>query len=76
MELQVAWEQIVLSNVKDRWRYIWGSDSYSTQKAYIHLMGRTHAHSIYKHIWKSKCQPKHKVFFGYGLRTDLIPGVC
>jgi hypothetical protein len=71
LELQVVWEQIVLSNIKDRWRYIWGSDSYSTQKAYRHLMGQTHVHSIYKRLWKSKCQPKHKVFYWLWLKNRL-----
>jgi hypothetical protein len=71
LELQVVWEQIVLSNVKDRWRYIGGSDSYSTQKAYRHLMGQTQVHSIYKHLWKSKCQPKHKFFYWLWLKNRL-----
>jgi hypothetical protein len=71
LELQVAWEQIVLGNVKDRWRYIWGSDSYSTQKAYRHLMGQTQVHSIYKRLWKCKCQPKHKVFYWLWLKNRL-----
>jgi hypothetical protein len=71
LELQVVWEQIFLSNVKDRWRYIWDSDSYSTQKTYRHLMGQTQVHSIYKRLWKSKCQPKHKVFYWLWLKNRL-----
>jgi hypothetical protein len=34
-------------------------------------MGRTQVHSIYKHLWKSKCQPKHKVFFWLCLKNRL-----
>jgi hypothetical protein len=71
LELQVVWEQIILSTVQDRWRYIWGSDSYSTQKAYRHLMGQTQVHHIYKHLWKSKCQPKHRVFYWLWLKNRL-----
>jgi hypothetical protein len=41
LELHVVWEQIDLNTSKDRWRYIWDSDSYSTKKAYRHLMGQT-----------------------------------
>jgi hypothetical protein len=39
LELQVVWEQIALSNAPDRWQYIWGSNNYSSQKAYRHFMG-------------------------------------
>jgi hypothetical protein len=55
LELQVAWEQIALNNTHDRWRYIWGSDDYSSQKAYRHFMGQSQIHPIYRHLWKSKC---------------------
>jgi hypothetical protein len=48
LELHVVWEQIDLNTLKDRWRYIWDSDSYSTKKAYRHLMGQTQVYSIYK----------------------------
>jgi hypothetical protein len=41
LELQVVWEQIALSDAHDRWRYIWGSDNYSSQKAYRFFMGQT-----------------------------------
>jgi hypothetical protein len=71
LELHVVCEQIDLSTVKDRWRYIWDSDSYSTKKAYRHLMGQTQVHSIYKCLWKSKCQPKHKVFYWLWLKNRL-----
>jgi hypothetical protein len=33
------------------------------QKAYKHLKGSSGAHPIFKWIWKSSCQHKHKVFF-------------
>jgi hypothetical protein len=55
LELNEAWDQITINKSKDRWRYIWGSDIYSTKKTYIHLMGHAHVHSIYKSLWKSKC---------------------
>jgi hypothetical protein len=70
LELQVVWEQIALSNAHDRWHYIWGSDNYSSQKAYIFFMGQTQVHPIYRHLWKSKCQPKHRVSIGCGLKID------
>lgn len=71
LELQVVWEQIALSNVHDRWRYIWSSDNYSSQKAYRHFMGHPQVHPIYRHLWKSKCQPKHRVFYWLWLKNRL-----
>jgi hypothetical protein len=34
-------------------------------------MGQTQVHSIYKRLWKSKCQPKHKVFYWLWLKNRL-----
>jgi hypothetical protein len=67
----VVWEQIALSNAHDRWRYIWGSDNYSSQKAYRFFMGQTQVHPIYRLLWKSKCQPKHRVFYWLWLKNRL-----
>jgi hypothetical protein len=47
----------------DVWSYIWGSNSYSSSKAYKHLMGTCNVHPVFKWIWKSCCKHKHKVFF-------------
>jgi len=47
----------------DVWKYIWGSNVFTSRKAYKQLMGTNSAHPIFKWIWKSSCQPKHKVFF-------------
>jgi hypothetical protein len=68
LELKVFWEQIVLSDAHDRWRYIWGSDKFSSQKAYKFFMGQTKVHPIYRLLWKSKCQPRHKVFYWLWLK--------
>ena len=76
LELNEAWDQITINNSKDRWRYIWGSDIYSTKKTYRHLMGHSNVHTIYKWLWKNKCQPKHKVFYWLWLKTDLTQGIC
>jgi hypothetical protein len=71
LELQAAWEQIALNNTHDRWQYIWGSDDYSSQKAYRHFMGQSQIHPIYRHLWKSNCQPKHRVFYWLWLKNRL-----
>jgi hypothetical protein len=69
--LKGSWEQIVLNDAHDRWRYIWGSDKFSSQKAYRFSMGRMQIHPIYRLVWKSKCQPKHRVFYWLWLKNRL-----
>jgi hypothetical protein len=34
----------------DVWSYIWGSNSYSSSKAYKHLMGTCNVHPVFKWI--------------------------
>lgn len=50
------------SNHNDIWSFIWGSSSFSTAKAYKSLIGHRRIDPLFKWIWKSKCQMKHKVF--------------
>jgi hypothetical protein len=69
--LKGSWEQLVLSDAHDRWQYIWGSDKFSSQKAYRFFMGQTQIHPIYRLLWKSKCQPKHRVFYWLWLKNRL-----
>jgi hypothetical protein len=45
------------------WSYIWGSSSFSVQKAYQALSDTLPTHPVLKLLWKIKCQPKHRVFF-------------
>ena len=59
------------SDEKDLWTYIWGSPLYSTSKAYTHLTGHMPDHPLFRGLWKSSCQYKHKVFFWLLLRDRL-----
>ena len=52
-----------LNNSPDLWTYIWGNQSFSTRKSYKVLIGHSPTHPSFMWTWKSKCQPKHKVFF-------------
>lgn len=53
-----------LSEDKDVWGYRWGSNIFSSTKVYKILMGHSWVvDPAFKWIWKSFCQPKHKVFF-------------
>jgi hypothetical protein len=63
--------QITVTNTKDVWKLIWGSDNFSTKKTYRHLMGQAQVHQIFRSLWKNKCQPKHKVFFWLWLKNRL-----
>lgn len=47
----------------DVWHYIWGNSTFSSKKAYRQLIGSRKVAPIFNWIWKSSCQPKHKVFF-------------
>ena len=47
----------------DTWSYVWGNEFYSSMKAYKVLIGHKKTPPHFSWIWKSSCQPKHKVFF-------------
>jgi hypothetical protein len=49
-ELTVFLQSIQLNGNKDGWFYIWGSDKYSLQKAYKHLLGHQSVHLAFKWI--------------------------
>ena len=50
LELNEAWEQITIINAKDNWKFIWGSEIFSTKKTYRHLMGHIQVHHIFKSL--------------------------
>lgn len=62
-DLEVEFSSIVLNNSNDKWSYIWGSSTFSSSKAYKLLTGHTQVDPIFKRIWGTSCQRKHKVFF-------------
>jgi hypothetical protein len=47
----------------DTWVYCWGNSIFSTSKTYKFLSSGALAHPVFRWIWKSRCQMKHKVFF-------------
>jgi hypothetical protein len=48
LDLNEIWDIIIINNTNDRWTYIWGSDTYSTQKTYMQLIGHSNVHIVYK----------------------------
>jgi hypothetical protein len=73
-ELEILCENAqvrVQQNLPDNWHYIWGSDSFSTTKAYNFLIGVQHTPIFFTWLWKSSCQQKHKFFFWLLLHDRL-----
>jgi hypothetical protein len=58
-------------NEKDRWRCIWNSTKYSSQKAYLQIIGINDASPIFRWMWKSCVMGKHTFFFWLLLRDRL-----
>lgn len=56
-------QNLQLTSDSDQWRYIWGSNTFSSRKAYRALIESSQVHPIYKWLWKSACQNKRKIFF-------------
>jgi hypothetical protein len=69
-ELEILVQSIEDHNDKDKWKYIWDNDQYTSARAYRHLIGTQQTHPAYRWLWASYCQPKHKVFFWLLLKTD------
>jgi len=50
-------------NSEDHWKYIWGSITYSSSKAYRLLIGQQQTSPLFKWMWTSGNLGKHKFFF-------------
>jgi hypothetical protein len=71
LQLQEELERVQLSDLPDKWTYIWNSNQFSVSKAYKHMSGHRVLHPVYKWIWRSSCQNKHKVFFWLLIKDRL-----
>ena len=60
-----------LTDECDSWGYVWGSNIFAATKAYKKLIGQHSVHLAFRWLWKTFCQPKHKVFFWLLLRDRL-----
>jgi len=58
-------------NNKDVWSYSGGNIKYQSAKAYRKLLGHQSVHPSFNWLWKSICQPKHKVFYWLLLNDRL-----
>jgi hypothetical protein len=69
--LNSGMDNLTLSEDNDVWHYIWGNDISSVKRAYEAISGHSSTHLVFKMLWISKCQPKHKVFFWLLLHDKL-----
>ena len=64
-------QSLPLNDGDDKWLYSWGSSNFASTKVYKILVHHEDIHIIYKWIWKSHCQPKHRVFFWLLIKDRL-----
>jgi hypothetical protein len=62
-----SWE----TDSKDKWTYKWGSETYSSKKAYKSISADSPAPPIFKWLWASSNLGTHKFFFWLLVRDRL-----
>jgi hypothetical protein len=70
-ELQSELHNLELTDMDHKWHYIWGSNRFSSAQAYKQLVGHSQVDPIFKRLWKTSCQGKHKIFFWLILKDRL-----
>jgi hypothetical protein len=71
LALQDILTNLQLHDHNDKWLCIASSSLFSSQKAYSQMIDNQPTHPLFSWLWKSKCQPKHKVFFWLLLKNRL-----
>jgi hypothetical protein len=61
----------VLDDSNDVWSYLGGAVNFKSISAYKRLMGHSDIDPAFNWLWKSFCQPKHKVFCWLLLKDRL-----
>ena len=64
-------QSLNLQNTHDHWKYTWGSYSFTSSKAYEHLIGHRTLPPAFSWPWRSSCQNKRKFFFWLILQEQL-----
>ena len=62
---------VINEDAGDVWTYSGGSSKFKSAVAYRKLLGHQEIDPAFKWLWKSCCQPKHKVFFWLLLKDRL-----
>jgi hypothetical protein len=71
VQLAETLENLTDTEERDLWTYIWGSPWFSASKANKNLIGYRFVPPIFKWLWKSAVQMKHKVYFWLLLKDRL-----
>lgn len=72
INLQNIIQQSILEpDREDQWTYIWGSNTFSSKRAYKCLVGTQEASPLFKWLWSAGNLGKHKIFFWILLRDRL-----
>jgi hypothetical protein len=58
-------------HLDDIWTYIWNGGAFSSKQVYCFIQGSHQAPPLFKWMWASKVQNKHKFFFWLFLK-DII----
>lgn len=61
-QIQLMMEATHMQNDNDCWTYSGGSAKFSSSRIYKTMIGHRQPDSTIRWLWKSFCQPKHKVF--------------
>lgn len=64
-------EDLNVNEENDLWGYTWGSNIFLATKIYRRLIGQHQVHPVFRWLWKTICQPKHKIFFWLLLKDRL-----
>lgn len=62
-EMEGLLNDLQLNDSSDIWQHMGQSCKFSCSTVYKHLSGHQPTHPAFRWLWKSSCQPKHKVFF-------------
>lgn len=72
LNIQQKMENAVITEaVNDVWSYSRGAPRFKSAVAYRKLLGHQYVDHAFRWLWKSSCQPKHKVFFWLLLKDRL-----
>lgn len=71
LDFSVVIQSLQLQPTPDIWSYVWGSSTFSSNKAYKFLIGHRQIHPVYRWLWKLACQNKRKIFFWLILKDRL-----
>jgi hypothetical protein len=72
LSIEQVMENTILEELNnDAWTYSGGATKFRPTIAYRKMLGHQEVDPAFKWLWKSYCQPKHKVFYWLLLKDRL-----